>query len=72
HGKIHIAQDGWSASQKLSLLGLVTVWVQDGKMQVLTMDMIHLRESHTGANLASIFYKSLQDFGIVNKLLSVP
>ncbi|KAK0435940.1 uncharacterized protein EV420DRAFT_1487733 [Desarmillaria tabescens] len=44
HGKIHIAQDGWSAPQKLSLMRLVIVWVQDGKMQVLTMDMIHLHE----------------------------
>ncbi|PBK60316.1 hypothetical protein ARMSODRAFT_843607, partial [Armillaria solidipes] len=68
-GKIHIAQDSWSAPQKLLLLGLVAVWVQDGKMQVLTMDMIHLHESHTGVNLTSVFYKSLQDFSIVDKLL---
>ncbi|KAK0430948.1 hypothetical protein EV421DRAFT_1720995, partial [Armillaria borealis] len=39
-GCIHVAQDGWAASQKLSLLGLVIVWVTNAKMQVLTMDMV--------------------------------
>lgn len=39
-GRIHVAQDGWAAPQKLSLLGLVVVWVANAKMQVLTMDMI--------------------------------
>ncbi len=39
-GRIHVAQDGWAALQKLSLLGLVIIWVADAKMQVLTMDMI--------------------------------
>ncbi|PBK90629.1 hypothetical protein ARMGADRAFT_1082353 [Armillaria gallica] len=71
-GKIHIAQDGRAAPQKLSLMGLVTIWVADGKMQTLTLDMAHLHKSHMGNNLAGCFYKSLQDFGIVDKLLSVP
>ncbi len=35
-----MAQDGWLASQKLLLLGLVAVWVAEGKIQVLTMDMV--------------------------------
>ncbi len=39
-GHIHIVQDSWATLQKKSLLGLVVVWVADGKMQVLTLDMV--------------------------------
>ncbi|SJL16081.1 uncharacterized protein ARMOST_19597 [Armillaria ostoyae] len=71
-GRIHIAQDGWAAPQKLSLLGLVAVWVIDGKLQVLTLDMIELHKSHTGVYLADVLCTSLREFGILDKLLSVP
>ncbi|SJL09288.1 uncharacterized protein ARMOST_12665 [Armillaria ostoyae] len=70
-GCIHIAQDGWAAPQKKSLLRLVAVWVANGKMQVLTLDMVHLK-SHTGLNLAETICKTLCEFGIIDKLLSLP
>ncbi len=69
-------------------MGLVAVWAADGKMQTLTMNMVQwvlnlsrifcihsifsLCKSHMGNYLAGCFYKSLQDFGVVDKLLSVP
>ncbi|SJK97346.1 uncharacterized protein ARMOST_00598 [Armillaria ostoyae] len=33
-GRIHVAQDGWAAPQKLSLLRLVVIWVADAKVQL--------------------------------------
>ncbi|SJL18949.1 uncharacterized protein ARMOST_22552 [Armillaria ostoyae] len=71
-GHIHIAQDGWAAPQKLSLFGLVAIWVVDRKLQVLTLDMIELHKSHTGIYLADVLCTSLYEFGILDKLLSVP
>ncbi|PBL01507.1 hypothetical protein ARMGADRAFT_893568, partial [Armillaria gallica] len=68
-GHIHVAQDGWAAPQKLSLLRLMVVWVADAKIQVMTLDMIHLKKSHTSANLAEMISKSLCEFGVVHKLL---
>ncbi|KAK0452723.1 uncharacterized protein EV420DRAFT_1273616 [Desarmillaria tabescens] len=38
--RIHVAQDGWAVPQKLSLMGLVAIWVADGKLQTLMLDMV--------------------------------
>ncbi len=39
-GRFHIAFDAWAALNNHDYLGIVLVWCQEGRIEVLTLDLI--------------------------------
>jgi hypothetical protein len=69
-GAIHIALDAWSSKKASSYLGLTIQWCPDNADNIIraTLDLVRVRQSHTGEYLAGTVYQILDEFGILQKV----
>jgi len=70
-GKISLAPDTWTSSNKLAFLAIVAYWISDSwQMEEVLIVFEEIRGSHTGANMAGIINDVLARYGIQDRILS--
>ncbi|KAK7461757.1 hypothetical protein VKT23_008187 [Stygiomarasmius scandens] len=70
-GKVHFAVDGWASPDHISVLGISCYRYQEGRVEEFTIDFVRLRQSHTGEYLACMFFKTLEEFNVTQKILAL-
>jgi len=68
-GKIPIASDAWTSTNQLSFLALTASWItEDWELVISLIDFILLKGVHSGANMAGMTYKTLEEFDMKHKV----
>jgi hypothetical protein len=66
--KINLSFDGWSSPNRLSLLGVVSYWIdQDSKLKTCLLALRPL-EGHYGREIADVLLPVIKSLGIENKV----
>lgn len=71
-GKISFIIDGWTSPNQIQFQGIIVRWINEDFMyeeRVLDLDILH--GSHTGNALAELFVKVLEEFKLLDKILSI-
>ena len=72
NGKISFTTDCWTSSNNISFMGLTAHWIDDDwKLHAITLDFLHLVQSHTGIHLYEAFMKVIDSYDIHQKMLGV-
>jgi hypothetical protein len=68
-GKIPIASDAWTSTNRLSFLALTASWItEDWGLAISLINFILLKGTHSGANMASATYKTLDESKMTQKV----
>lgn len=67
-GKFSIGFDGWTAPNGRPFIGVMAHGVKDGQAFTFALDFIELKAAHTGDNMAVAIKKSLDEFGVADKV----
>ena len=63
--KYSFTTDAWTSRTNLAFMSVTIHWINESwKLREKTLDFPKLKGSHTGANLAAVFSKLLEDFNI--------
>ncbi|GBC48644.2 zinc finger BED domain-containing protein RICESLEEPER 2-like [Rhizophagus irregularis DAOM 181602=DAOM 197198] len=61
-----------TSSNSISFLDITAHWISDEwELKNILLDFVKLEGSHSGKNIKEFFLKSLKDFGIMTKILSI-
>ncbi|TFY74982.1 hypothetical protein EWM64_g9031 [Hericium alpestre] len=71
NGDLNFATDAWSSPNHHAFIALTVHLLLNGEPISILLDFVEVVESHSGINLAKVFAKILEDFGISEKILSV-
>jgi hypothetical protein len=67
--KFSLTLDIWTTSNQQNYMGITVHFIdKNWVMQSKLLDMVDLKENHTGAYLHTILQKSLSDFEIQNSI----
>lgn len=68
-GRLSATTDLWTSGNKYSMMSVTSTWL-DEKFEQQQVVLAHRRVlgKHSGANIARIFHKVLQEYGIENKV----
>jgi len=69
-GKISLAADTWTSTNKLAFLTIVAYWISDSwQIEEVLIGFEEIMGSHTGANMAGIINDLLARYGIQDSIL---
>ena len=60
--------DVWTSPNHRSYVAVTVHFEKDGAPIAMLLDLVQVARSHTGATLAGVFAKILDDFGITHKV----
>jgi Protein of unknown function (DUF 659) len=70
--KLSLTIDCWTSSSMKAFFGVTAHWISNWNMHECTVDFADISDiSHTGANLANVLTKIIEDLGVQNKVLAV-
>ncbi|CAB5175595.1 unnamed protein product [Rhizophagus irregularis] len=71
-GRLSFTVDAWTSKNQIPFLGISVHWInKKWELKCTTLDFCVLSGSHTGANLSEKFLNTLQDFGVITKILAI-
>ena len=69
-GDISFTLDGWTSKNQIPFLGITAHWISSNwELKNTILDFQPLEGSHTGENLATVFFDTLKEYGILNKVI---
>jgi len=69
-GKISLAADTWTSSNKVAFLAIVAYWISDSwQMEEVLIRFEEIRGSHMGANMERIIHQVLARYWIQDRIL---
>ncbi|XP_066585170.1 uncharacterized protein [Prorops nasuta] len=70
--KISFTIDGWTSIANRSVYGITAHFIDENwNYQSIVLDFVPSQGRHTGEEIANIFYKSVNDFGIADKIMGI-
>ena len=70
-GALNFATDAWTSPNHKAYVTVTVHFQRDGVLVAMLLDLVEVAESHSGAHLAAVFVKILEDFAITNKVSAV-
>jgi hypothetical protein len=67
-GALNFATDAWSSPNHKAYIAVTVHFTKDGRLVSMLLDLVEVAWSHSGSNLAAVFAKILEDFGIGDKV----
>jgi hypothetical protein len=67
-GALNFATDAWTSPNHKAYVAVTVHFAKDGELVSMLLDLIEAAQSHSGLNLATMFAKILEDFGISGKV----
>lgn len=67
-GALNFATDAWTSPNHKAYVAVTVHFQKDGVPVAMLLDLVEVAERHTGAHLAAVFAKILDDFGITDKV----
>ena len=67
-GKSNFTTDAWTSPNHKAYIGISVHFENKGVPVLMLLDLVKVAQSHSGINLATVFTKILEDFGIENKV----
>ena len=71
-GALNFATDAWTSPNYKAYVAVTIHFENKGAPVSMLLDIVELACSHSGINLAVVFPKILEDFGISDKVRRVP
>jgi len=69
-GYISFTLDGWTSKNQIPFLGITAHWISSNwELQHTVLDFQLLEGTHSGENLASAFFNTIKEYGILNKVI---
>jgi hypothetical protein len=68
HRALNFATDAWTSPNHKVYVAVTVHFQKDGVPVAMLLDLVEVAESHTGAHLAAVFAKILDDFSITDKV----
>ncbi|KAF8224421.1 hypothetical protein L208DRAFT_1068198, partial [Tricholoma matsutake] len=65
-GELNFATDVWTSPNHKAFVALTVHLEQNGKPLCMVLDVVEVAKSHSGLNLAVVFPKILEEFGITD------
>lgn len=62
------ATDAWTSPNHKAFVAVTVHFQKDGVLVAMLLDLVEVAESHSGAHLAAVFAKILDDFTIADKV----
>ena len=66
-GALNFVTDAWTSPNHKAYIAVTVHFQKDGIPDTMLLDLVEVAERHTGAHLAAVFAKILEDFGITDK-----
>ncbi|GBE82287.1 putative AC9 transposase [Sparassis crispa] len=70
-GDLNFATNAWTSPNHKAFVAVSVHLEREGEPLVMVLNVVEVAQSHSGLNLASTFAKILDDFGILDKILSL-
>ena len=67
-GALNFATDAWTSPNHKAYVAVTVHFQRDGILVAMLLDLVEVAESHSGAHLAAVFVKILEDFAITDKV----
>jgi hypothetical protein len=67
-GALSFGTDAWTSPNHKAFIAVTVHFEQNREPMCLLLDLVEVARSHSGGNLASVFAKILDDFGIEHKV----
>jgi hypothetical protein len=68
-GQIPIASDAWTSANRHAFLALTASWItEDWEIVIALIDFILLTGTHSGANMAKVAFKTLEELDMKDKV----
>lgn len=67
-GALSFATDAWTSPNHKAYVAMTVHFQKDGVLVAMLLDLVEVAESHSGAHLAAVFVKILEDFAISDKV----
>jgi hypothetical protein len=71
-GALSFATDAWTSPNHKAYIAVTVHFENEGVPVSMLLDIVELACSHSGINLAAVFAKMLEDFGISDKVSKLP
>lgn len=71
-GALSFATDAWTSPNHKAYIAVTVHFENEGVPVSMLLDIVELARSHSGINLAAVFAKILEDFGISDKVSKLP
>ena len=71
-GALNFATDAWTSPNHRAYVAVTVHFEKQGTLVSMLLDLVQVDTSHSGVNLAAVFAKVLDDFGISDKVLDSP
>ena len=69
---LNFATDAWTSPNHRAYVAVTVHFEKQGTLVSMLLDLVQVATSHSGVNLAAVFAKVLDNFGISNKVLDSP
>jgi hypothetical protein len=67
-GQLNFATDAWTSPNHKAFIAVTVHFEIDGEPMCMLLDLLEVASSHSGTNLAAVFARILDDFGISEKV----
>jgi len=67
-GALNFAMDAWTSPNHKAYVAVTVHFQKDGVLVAMLLDLVEVAERHSGAHLAAVFVKILEDFAISDKV----
>ena len=67
-GALNFATDAWTSPNHKAYVAVTVHFQRDGILVAMLLNLVEVAESHSGAHLAAVFVKILEDFAITDKV----
>ena len=68
-GHISFTLDGWTSKNQISFLGISAHWIsKDWELKSVILDFKKLDSSHSGENIANVFFNTIKEYNIATKV----
>jgi hypothetical protein len=69
-GNISFTLDGWTSKNQIPFLGITAHWISlNWELKNTVLDFKVLEGTHSGENIATVFFNILKEYGILNKVI---
>ena len=67
-GKLNFTTDAWMSPNHKAYISVSVHFKNKGVPVSILLDLVEMAQRHSGINVATVFAKILEDFGIENKV----